>query len=167
MGRLTPARYRFSASAADSAYHASTNNGSCLEITPAVRCRTSLALMHKRPMGCRDVLSRQGKNVHLIPRHSPRTCRIPPECCYLLVQGAASLQRFAPGSDAAASQRRSVAAYRQCATRSPGTSTFTAPLAATVGTGERRCFSLLRSNHPSNEHFRAGAVVPPINLSAS
>ncbi len=101
LGRLTPARYRFSAAAADSAYHASTNNGPCLEITPAVRCRTSLALMHKRPMGCREVLSRQGESVHSFQRHSPRTCRIPPERRYLLVQSAASLQRFALGSDAA------------------------------------------------------------------
>jgi len=49
--RMTPARYRFSAAVADSAYHASTNNGPCLEITPALRCRTSLALMHRRPRG--------------------------------------------------------------------------------------------------------------------
>ena len=41
------------------------------------------------------VLSRQGESVHLFQRHSPRTCRIPPERGYLLVQSAASLQRFA------------------------------------------------------------------------
>ena len=52
-GRLTPARYRFAAAVANHANYASTKNGPCLEITPAVRCRTSLALMHKRPMGCR------------------------------------------------------------------------------------------------------------------
>ena len=39
LGRLTPARYRFSAAAADSAYHASTKYSRCLEISPAVRCR--------------------------------------------------------------------------------------------------------------------------------
>ena len=100
-GRMTPARYRFDAAVAYHANYASTNNGPCLEITPAVRCRTSLALMHKRPMGCRGVLSRQGESVHLFQRHSPRTCRIPPERGYLLVQSAASLQRFASGSDAA------------------------------------------------------------------
>ncbi len=52
-------------------------------------------------MECREALSHQGKNVHLIPRHSPGTCKIPPERGCLLVQGAASLQRFASGSDAA------------------------------------------------------------------
>ena len=51
-GRMTPARYRFDAAVAYHANYASTNNGPCLEITPAVRCRTSLALMHKRPMRC-------------------------------------------------------------------------------------------------------------------
>ena len=100
-GRMTPARYRFAATVAYHANYASTNNGPCLEITPAVRCRTSLALMHKRRMGCREVLSRQGESVHLFQRHSPRTCRIPPERAQLLVQSAASLQRFALGSDAA------------------------------------------------------------------
>ena len=94
-GRMTPARYRFDAAVAYHANYASTNNGPCLEITPAVRCRTSLALMHKRPMGCRGVLSRQGESVHLFQRHSPRPCEIPPDCAYLLVQSAASLQRFA------------------------------------------------------------------------
>ena len=61
--RMTPARYRLSAAAAYDALNASTNNGPCLEISPAAGCRTSLALMRKRPMGCRDVLSRLGQNV--------------------------------------------------------------------------------------------------------
>ncbi len=64
-GRMTPARCRFDAAAAYSAYHASTIFDLCLEITPAVRCRTSLALRYKRPMGCKEILSRQGQIVHL------------------------------------------------------------------------------------------------------
>ena len=39
--------------------------------------------------------------MHIAPRHSPRPCKIPPERAYLLVQSAASLQRFASGSDSA------------------------------------------------------------------
>ena len=61
-GRMTPARYRFDAAVAYNAYHASTNDGRCLEISPAVRCRTSLALMHKHPMGCSNVLSHPEEN---------------------------------------------------------------------------------------------------------
>ena len=50
-GRMTPARYHFDAAAAYHANYASTNSSPCLEITPALRCRTSLALMHRRPRG--------------------------------------------------------------------------------------------------------------------
>ena len=52
----------------------------------------------------REVLSRLGKDVHLFLRHSPRTCKIPPERACLLVQSTASLQRFASGSDSASEQ---------------------------------------------------------------
>ena len=55
-------------------------------------------------VGVRGVLLRQGKKVHFVPRHSPRPCEIPPDCAYLLDQSAASLQRFASGSDAASEQ---------------------------------------------------------------
>ena len=67
--------------------------------------RTLFASIHRRPIVCREIRSHQGKSMHLISRHSSRTCRIPPKCTCLLVQSTASLQRFAPGSDAAASQR--------------------------------------------------------------
>ncbi len=40
------------------------------------------------------------------PRHSPRTCRIWPDPATLLVQSAASLQRFATGSDGAFARKR-------------------------------------------------------------
>ena len=42
LGRLTPARYRFFAAAADSAYHASTNRETCKEISQSSCCRTFL-----------------------------------------------------------------------------------------------------------------------------
>ena len=61
----------------------------------------------------RGVLLLKGKKVHLVPRHSPGTRRIPPECTLLLVQSAASLQRFASGSDAASEQIISDAVWRQ------------------------------------------------------
>ena len=38
-GRMTPARYRFSAAAAYSGYHATPNMGSRLAISPAVGCK--------------------------------------------------------------------------------------------------------------------------------
>ncbi len=94
-------RYRFSATATYNADHTTPNMVDCTQIRLIRSVRALFAPIHRRPIVCREVRSYQGKNVHLIPHHSPRTCEIPPECASLLVQSAASLQRFAPGSDAA------------------------------------------------------------------
>ena len=67
----------------------------CPQIRPAGWRGAIFASIHRRPIVCREVPSHQGKNVHLIPRHSARTCKIPPEWACLLVQSTASLQRFA------------------------------------------------------------------------
>jgi len=99
--RMTPARYRFDAAAAYNADHITPNMVRCPQIRLIRSVRALFALIRRRPIVCREVRSHQGKSVHLIPHHSPGTCKIPPECTSLLVQGTASLQRFAPGSDAA------------------------------------------------------------------
>ena len=98
--RLTPARYRFSAAATDSADHASIEFDPCLSINRAGLSSSFLKQMHRRPIASREVLSRPGENVHLLLRHLSRTCRIPRKCTGLLVRSTASLQRFAAGSDA-------------------------------------------------------------------
>ena len=59
--RMTPARYRFDAAVTDITDHASTDINPRPEITPAVRCRTSLASMYKCPMMRRDVLHVRSK----------------------------------------------------------------------------------------------------------
>jgi hypothetical protein len=100
LDRLTPARYRYSAAVADNTDHATPNMVLCPQIGPAGLHRAIFASIHRRPIVCREVHSHQGKSVHLSPHHSPRTCRIRPECACLLVQSTASLQRFAYGSDA-------------------------------------------------------------------
>ena len=103
LGRLTPARYRYSEAAADNTDHATPNIVLRPQISPTGLQKAIFAAIHRRPIVCREVPSHQGKNVHLIPHHLSRTCKIPPEWACLLVQSTASLQRFAPGSDAARS----------------------------------------------------------------
>lgn len=102
-GRLTPARYRFSAAAADNAAQVTPNMVRCPQISPERLQKAIFASIHTRPIVCREVLSHQGNTVHLLPRHSSRTCKIPLECASMQVQSAASLQRFASGSDAGTS----------------------------------------------------------------
>ncbi len=102
-GRLTPARYRFVAAVADNVDYATPNMVPCLQISPVGWQKAIITAIHGRPIVCTEILLHRGKNVHLIPRHSPRTCKIPPEWARLLVQSTASLQRFADGSDAGTS----------------------------------------------------------------
>ena len=85
-GRMTPARYRFSAAVTDNANHITPNMVLRPQIRTTSECRTYWALLARRPMRCRDILSRQGESVHSVPHRSPRTCRIRPECASLLVR---------------------------------------------------------------------------------
>jgi len=79
LGRLTPARYRFPEAAADSAYHASIINDSCLEITPAVRCRTYfLEECERKTNSCSSVHSIKSLSLRVCPdRYLPSPARLP------------------------------------------------------------------------------------------
>jgi hypothetical protein len=90
--RYTPARYRFDAAAAYNTNQVTPNMGSCPQIRLIWSIWGLFASIHRRPIVCREIRSHQGKSMHLSPRHSSRTCRIPPECTCLLVQSTASLQ---------------------------------------------------------------------------
>ncbi len=90
--RYTPARYRFDAAAAYNADQATPNMVGCPQIRLIWSIWALFVSIHRRPIVCREIRPHQGKSTHLIPHHSLRTCRIPPECTCSLVQSTASLQ---------------------------------------------------------------------------
>jgi len=90
--RYTPARYRFDAAAAYNADQATPNMGSCPQIRLIRSIWGLFAIIRRRPIVHREIRSHHGKSMHLSPHHSPRTCKIPPECALWLVQSTASLQ---------------------------------------------------------------------------
>ena len=78
--RYTPARYRFDATATYNADQATPSMVDCPQIRLLWSIWGLFTSIHRRPIVCREIRSHQGKSMHLSPRHSSRTCRIPPEC---------------------------------------------------------------------------------------
>ena len=97
----TPTGYRFYAAAAYRGNHATPIMGIRLAITPAGRCKGFSVASRQSPQRYGEFRRGNEKNLRFVLRHSRRTCRIPPERALLMVQSAASLQRFASGSDSA------------------------------------------------------------------
>ncbi len=77
--RLTSARYRFDAAAAYNADQITPNMVGCPQIRLIGSVWGLFASIHRRPIGCREIRSHHEKSMHLSPRHSSRTCKIPPE----------------------------------------------------------------------------------------
>jgi len=65
LGRLTPARYRYSEAVADNTDHATPNMVLCPQKRPAGLVWGLFASIHRRPITCREVSSQQDRIVHL------------------------------------------------------------------------------------------------------